>query len=405
MLTSIGMVVGVIIAIKGTSYFSDAKVTHLVAFDLKTDIGGLRVGDEVRIGGFKVGEVERIILKEDQDPRRPPYYLVIAISVPKKYSIREDAELRIGGTLTGTSWLNFEFLGKGNALPDEQVLIGRGSPTAELLVKAQSLEPRLNSILKQIDEQTVPNINGVVEDVKKNTVPLLNQTLDKYGKTADSATALSNDIRSSYKPIIEKYNAVADKAVAMMESIRALFGDTTEDFRTTVANLRKATSAFSEKLPGMLTKIDGTLGKIDTAVDQVNKSLVELHTTVVNAKEITGNAREVIVGNRSKIDGMIDSVKKAGDNLKNATAEVRRSPWRLLYKPAPGEVTNLTLYDSARQFAEGANDLNDAAAALRDAIKSGKGSEEELKPLIDKLEKSFSGFKEVEQKLWTDVKE
>jgi phage shock protein A len=102
---------------------------------------------------------------------------------------------------------------------------------------------------------------------------------------------------------------------------------------------------------------------------------------------------------------MIDSLKKAGDNLKNATAEIRRSPWRLLYKPAPNEMANLNIYDSARQFAEGANDLNDAAAALRDSLKNGQAGEEEVKKLMERLEEKFSHFKEVEQKLWTNVKE
>jgi len=383
MVISLALIVGVIIAIKGLAHFTDPKVTRVVAFHLKTDIGGLQVGNEVRVGGFKVGEVERIELRRDEDPKRPPYYLLVAFTIPKKYSIREDAEIRIGGTLTGTSWLNIEALGVGKELTETAALEGKGSATAELLAKLQAIEPKVTGILAQVNDKTIPMVNATVE---------------KFGKTADAATQTIADVRASYKPIVDRYNAVADKAVAMMESIRAVFGDTNEDFRVTIANVRKATTAFAEKLPGMLAKVDGTLSKVDTAVDTVNKTLDDLKATAAGAKE-------VMVGNKSKIDGMIDSVKKAGDNLKNATAEVRRSPWRLLYKPGPGEIENLNLYDSARQFAEGANDLNDAAAALRDAIKGGQGTEANLKPLVEKLEKSFGEFKKVEQKLWTDVKE
>ena len=383
MVVSLALIVGVIIAIKGLAHFTDPKVTRVVAFHLKTDIGGLQVGNEVRVGGFKVGEVEKIELRRDEDPKHPPYYLLVAFSIPKKYSIRDDAEIRIGGTLTGTSWLNIEALGVGKELTETAALEGKGSATAELLAKLQAIEPKVTGILAQVNDKTIP---------------LVNATVEKFGKTADSATATIADVRASYKPIVDRYNAVADKAVAMMESIRAVFGDTNEDFRVTIANVRKATTAFAEKLPGMLNKVDGTLTKIDTAVDTVNKTLEDLKATAAGAKE-------VVVGNKSKIDGMIDSVKKAGDNLKNATAEVRRSPWRLLYKPAPNEVANLNIYDSARQFAEGANDLNDAAAALRDAIKGGQGTEQNLRPLVEKLEKSFGEFKKVEEKLWTDVKE
>ena len=104
-------------------------------------------------------------------------------------------------------------------------------------------------------------------------------------------------------------------------------------------------------------------------------------------------------------DAIIASVKTAGDNLKMATAEIRRSPWRLLYKPGAGEMANLNLYDSARQFAEGANDLNDASQALRDALNSKTADAQEVQRLVNRLEKSFGQFREVESKLWTNVKQ
>ena len=97
-------------------------------------------------------------------------------------------------------------------------------------------------------------------------------------------------------------------------------------------------------------------------------------------------------------------MKTAGDNLKFATAEIRHSPWRLLYKPKKGEVENLALYDSARQFATGANDLNDAAASLRDALKDPNVKRDEVQKLVDRLDQSFLGFKEVEEELWKKVR-
>ena len=99
------------------------------------------------------------------------------------------------------------------------------------------------------------------------------------------------------------------------------------------------------------------------------------------------------------------SLKTAGDNLKFATAEVRRSPWRLLYKPEKGEVANLVLYDSARQFAEGANDMQDSAVALRDALKDKDVDPKRIEKLLEQLDKNFTHFQQVEQDLWKQVKE
>jgi ABC-type transporter Mla subunit MlaD len=412
MLGSLALIVAVIVGIKGMAWLSEHTQTYLVAFDLKTNIGGLRIGDEVRVGGFKVGEVKHIALRKDDDPKRPPYFILIAFTVPEKYSIRQDAQIRIDGTLTGTSWLNFEDLGKGNLLKSDFPLIGAPSATTELLAKISGMAPEIQGVLGDIRTKTLPGINDTLADVRAKTVPLVNTTLDKFGQTADAfkktgdnATALTADMRASYKPVIDKYNAVADKAVAMMEAIRALFGDTTADFRTTVANLRQSTDSLRTKLPTILDKVDGVLGKVDTVVDSLNKTMVDVRATMASAKDLAAGAEAVVVGNRTKLDTMIASLKTTGDNLKAATAEIRRSPWRLLYKPAPNEMGNLNLYDAAREFAEGANNLNDSAGALRDAIKSNQSSPEELKKLMDKLDQSFSNFKTVENKLYGNVKE
>src|SRR3954468_783090 len=111
MIGSVVAIVLVIIGIKGISWIRDRSTNHLVAFDLKTNIGGLRVGDEVRIGGFKVGEVKHIAIVGFDDPNEPQG-VVVAFTMPGKYLVREDAKIRIDGTLTGTSWLNFDDLGR-----------------------------------------------------------------------------------------------------------------------------------------------------------------------------------------------------------------------------------------------------------------------------------------------------
>jgi ABC-type transporter Mla subunit MlaD len=401
MIGSVALIVCVVIGIKGMGWIKDKDRDYVVVFDLKTNIGGLRVGDEVRVGGFKVGDIKRITLREDKDPKRPPYYIVIEFGVPERYSIRRDAVVRIDGTLTGTSWLNFEDLGKGEPLGADGFLVGGPSATSEMIAKVGGMVPELQGILADVRTKTLPAVNGALADVRGQTVPLVNETLTNFRKAGENTAGLTADVRESYKPVVlAEYVKVTEKAVAMMEAIRALFGDTTADFRTTVANLR----ATTDKLPPIMAKVDGMLTKVETAVANLDKTMAEVHTTVVNTRDLTAGARAIVVGNRSKFDNMVASLKTAGDNLKAATAEIRRSPWRLLYKPAPNEMANLNLYDAARQFAEGASDLNDTAGALRDALKNEQATPEELKALMEKVDRSFGNFKQVEEKLYDAVK-
>jgi ABC-type transporter Mla subunit MlaD len=230
-------------------------------------------------------------------------------------------------------------------------------------------------------------VKGTLNDVRTQTVPRLNSTLD------------------SGKATLEKFGGTADTGKEALAHIRDIFGDTKTDIRQTMKNLNSATGTIDKKLPGVMDNLNIVLDKAKGTVDGVNVALEDVKKTVANTRDISASARSVVSGNKSKLDGMIASLKTASDNLKNATAELRHNPWRLLYKPTPGEVSNLSLYDSARQFAEGANSLNDAASALRDAVKNPNADQKQVQTLLDQLDKKFNNFTQVEAELWKSVKQ
>src|SRR5438034_1257698 len=83
------------------------------------------------------------------------------------------ASIRVDGTLTGTSWLNFEALGRGNVLAANDYLVGKSSTTNELLASIGGLGAEIKPVLA--------NVDTAITDVRTKTVPLVNQTLDKFG--------------------------------------------------------------------------------------------------------------------------------------------------------------------------------------------------------------------------------
>jgi ABC-type transporter Mla subunit MlaD len=198
---------------------------------------------------------------------------------------------------------------------------------------------------------------------------------------------------------------VADSTKTMMTNAAEIFGETKTDFKGTVKNLNDSTAAIKEKLPPILDKVNATMVKVDDSISKAREALDDVKKTVEHTRDMTASANTVMTANQGKISGMLASLKSTSDNLKNASAEIRHSPWRLLYTPKKGEMSNLNIYDSARQFAEGANDLNDAAQALRDALHDKAAQPEQIKALMDRVEKSFGKFDEVEKKLWAEVKE
>jgi ABC-type transporter Mla subunit MlaD len=411
---SAALAFAIVVGIKGLGRLFDPIELRTVRFNLKDDLGGLGLGDDLRVGGFKSGEVRNIEIVPSTDPRLrlgtttapvEDAYILITVSVPKKYKLREGAHIAVQTTVTGQSALNIDSLGFGKTLALDEPLVGRPGALTALLASFPDIGPKLSSIVNQVNDQTVPGVNGILEDVRGKTVPAFNETIAGYHKTADAGTQLVNDVRGQVKPAADKYHAVADSAKNTLDQAGGIFGDTKSDIRGTMANLNAATGNVKQKLPGILDRVDGVLTKVDSAMTKATEAMEDVKKTAENSRETTAAARSLLVGNRSRIDSMIVSIKSTAENLKNASAEIRRSPWRLLYQPKKEELANLDLFDSARQFAEGANDLSDAAQALRDALKDKQTSPEKLRQLLDGVEKTFSNFNKVETKLWSAVKE
>jgi phospholipid/cholesterol/gamma-HCH transport system substrate-binding protein len=378
-LIAIALTITVILAVKGGGRFAEGRVLRVVSFRLADDIGGLRVGDDVRIGGWKVGlvkDIEAVGLDGD-DPR-----IQVTYSLPGRFKLRENARIGVQQTLTGAASLNIDYLGKGREFVETEVVVGRPDPKTALFASLSTAGG---------------DIAAIAKDVRDTTVPKANAALDSFKSTGDSATALVGDVKKQVPPIVEKYNSVTEKTGAMMQSITDMIGPSTTDWKGLIANLNAASGTVKNELPAMMEKLNKTLESAQAAME-------DMKSAVANVKDVSASLKQVIGGNESKLEGMIASLKTTGDNLKAASAEIRRSPWRLLYKPAPNEMANLNIYDSARQFAEGANELNDAATSLRDALKTGGASQKEIQEMVSRLEQSFTKFREVEGKLWSEVK-
>ena len=354
-----------------------ATQVRMVTFKLSDDLGGLQAGDDVRLGGFKVGIVREIVPEglEGNDPR-----ILVKFSLPATYRLHADAVVGIQTTLTGTPDLNITSLGAGGPpLAAGQAIAGQPDPKSALFASLAGVGPRLQSTLTKIDRETVPKVNQAV----------------------DSVHTLIAHADSKLDPIVERYNKVADNASAAAGQVNDLLGDTKPDIRGTLKNLNAASGTIKDKLPGLVDQITGVINKVDGSLTTAQAALVDVQKTAANAKDITGSLRSVIVDNRGKLDGIVSGIKTTSDNLKVASVEIRHSPWRLFYKPTPAESANMNLYDSAREFSDGAQSLSDAATALRDAMHDPNADRAQIQRLVDNLDSSFTQFHQVENKLWS----
>ncbi len=115
-----------------------SKQVRTVAFTLADDLGGLAVGDDIRVGGYKVGVVRDIHVDNADSPAAK---VLVAFTLPAELILREDSQLGVQLSITGQPNLNIMAIGTGKPLPPGTALAGVSDPKTALLAALGHLTP------------------------------------------------------------------------------------------------------------------------------------------------------------------------------------------------------------------------------------------------------------------------
>lgn len=117
------LTIGVVIGVRGLSM--EKRVVRIASFRLADNISGLREGDDVRIGGHRVGVVKKVRLEDGSDDKK----VLVSFTIPASADIRKDAHIAIESSVTGVANLNIDDFGKGASLGENDQLVGAPQPT------------------------------------------------------------------------------------------------------------------------------------------------------------------------------------------------------------------------------------------------------------------------------------
>lgn len=158
-----------------------------------------------------------------------------------------------------------------------------------------------------------------------------------------------------------------------------------------VSYLKRVAAELEKAIPAVAARIEQTLAEADTALK--------------TAKSALEDARRLISDER--IDKMINNFAEVSTNLKLTSQEVRRAPWKLLYRPKEGEFRIQGLVDAAGSFAVGAESLESVAVRLQ-ALLAGVEDDkpidrDRLESILSQLEASFEQFQKAERRFWEEL--
>ena len=349
---SVVLALVVFFSVTGLGFLDGQKWT--VRFGLSEDVSGIASGSEVRVGGLKRGQVESIDLSDDLK------YVEVRVRLPDDLKLKKGAKVTVQSTVTGVAWLNFSDLGDGDELSPKNPLDGSAGSLSSLLASVNEIAPQATELVRHVRETTLPKVDS---------------TFDKIDTAVGSVDDVMTENRADLRKTIQQLTDASDRVPKLLDDLSTA----ANRVDTAVADIRKT--------------LDGTGKRLNTVLD-------EAQTVAANAKDTSEAVRDIIVGNRGKIEQIIARARDAAGTLNLAASEIRRSPWRLLYKPDGKQRESLDLYDTARRFAEGANALQDAAVSLQDAAADPNAQTAEVQALINDLQSRFADFDKVQGELY-----
>lgn len=356
-IASAALLLGVILWIGAADLFQPVAGKAVFFSNISEGSLGLIEGSDVLLGDLRIGKV--VSIQPDPDRKRILYHVTLQ---DPRYPVYADGQAVIASVLLGTAPLSVTDLGHPQAGPaDEEHAIHIGGGVIQALGKlSQTVETELNtansdSLLSKIKTMAA-NLAGASEDI----------------------AAITKKLRPELDP-------------AGNDTLAA-------NLKTTSRHLRQTT----EKIDQYVQK---DLGELLRKVREIADAVLQ---TAQNLDVSSEKIKLLLSANAPGIDEMVDNMVLVSANLKAASTEIRRNPWRLFYKPDEKKMRSTDLYDAARAFDEGANQLNIALTrltALRSMDSDDPATQKAIRRVRKQLLESFTKFKKVEDALWKEVSE
>lgn len=386
----------VVIILSGSLRYMGTR-PYTVHFPIDEGVPGLEVGGEVRLGGMPVGVVDSIRFgPPDADTISR---IEVRINVTNSIQLREGAVATLERPIIGAqSTINFPATGTGNPLTKDDAIPGRqavnpllaqagyGDEEAESLrnifARAEDIAVKIDEAVTEFRETILGDVQAVTGDLRTRW-PQWSERVDSVTRKADSAMGNFEEAGASARVRLDQLEELLATAQRYLDENRA-------DVRDAVRSARSA----SERADNVMARVEGEI------IDQVEGLFEDGRAAVADARSVLERVDGVLIENRADLRKSMANLRLASDSMRSTMEEVRRAPWRLLYRPDTGEMEYELLYDSARIYAQAVSDLRSASESLETMIETGGRAVlrgEDLRPLLDHVLRSFDKYKQAEQ--------
>lgn len=347
------------------------QIPYTVRFSVDEGVAGLAAGSPVLVGGLSRGTVTKVDPIFGDDGRLARIDCEIALRAD--IAVYSDARVvRTMPLLGSQASLNFTRLGglgrDAKKVPPGGPIDATPSPgMLEMLVGGENSEEmgavigNLERLSQLLGEQLPKDYETIVRPalVRAGTVveefsdrwPQWSDRIDGTLANADTASASlvsgladARNLIAAARPPVDEMAVLIERNSPRVDEILDNALTVSSDARVVASELREQTLPLVARILG---SADGTLSKIAAVIDRLQP---EVYRQVPQVREI------------------LENVRVASAELKLATIEVRRNPWRLLLRPTSELVAHENLLDAARAFSIAAGDLKSAGQSFEEIL-------------------------------------
>ncbi len=390
----------VIVVILGGGLEAFGKRDYTVRFPIETGAEGIEIGSRVTVGGVNVGMVKGRKFAMSGDNIEG---IDVTIAIDKEIPLREGtvAFLQLP-ILGGTGSINFSKLGDGPQLAESDLIEGRIAPPGiltstgfgeeqaealrRIIATAQETTERVNDITRRFSEGVVPDVETIVGSTRDRYPDWLDR-IDAITTNADQTLARGPAIAEELEARVAEFRQFVQDVRPIIDENRERINSALTNFDAASANTRDIT----EQAKLFMDRVNGEMSDKAVAILESGREGLD------EAREAIATADSILDEQRPQIRASLGNFRLASDQLRDTLIEVRRSPWRLLYRPDTRELEYELLYDAARAYAGAVTNLRGAAESLEAVSASQSPDQDEVATLLSEVEQAFTRYRQAEE--------
>lgn len=358
---------GVIAVLSDSGQYFRPWARYGVRFSVSSGVTGLSKGSEVQVGGLRRGWVR------DVEPAFTDGNLtgiVATIELDPSITLYTNAvAVRVGSLLGNIASINFPSVGD----PQGGKPLARGD-----IIDAVDAQGLLATLLgpKNANRASniVENVDGIVSSVRKDYDEYLRPTFADARETVADARDIARQFREATPEWTAKVTAVLEKANQLGDTLLEAAGEAKVVVSDVHAMLDDNRPKVDEIVENVRVASDDIRAITDRArtqlMDQVETLLARGRSGLDSFSSAMKRLDEILVTSGPRIESTLADAQLTAQQLKLTSMEVRRSPWKLLYRPSDRELDHELLYDAARSFALAASELQISSTTFEQILDS-----------------------------------